>query len=142
MSDLCERCGLPIDWRNYRIIGVDRVTCAGEATCIERLRAALAESQATLDRVITRDDQTNYRQAVRLQRELEKRTNELDAARADARRYHHLRKRAKITSAKMNSQHYWTIAATCWPGLRGPSIDAAIDEAMRVEEEERKQCEP
>lgn len=47
----------------------------------KRLEAELAETQATLDSVLARDEQSAYRDVVRLRKELEERTRERDEAR-------------------------------------------------------------
>jgi hypothetical protein len=61
---------------------------------------------------------------------------ELDELRAKAARYDYISGHAKIASCKMNSQHSWRIGLQPFIKGTGPTFDDAIDESIRIQQEE------
>ena len=56
------------------------------------------------------------------------------AQQKDAARYQHIKGMARAMSLDINGNHYWTVALH---GIRGPSLDEAIDRAIEAKLKEK-----
>jgi len=104
---------------------------AGEAVVFDTIVAQRDEARAEVERL--RADAADFHMAYRMKCDEETKAQavEIEMLRADAERYRWLRARYRAMSMDMGGNHSWVPDGRVMRELRGPTLNAAIDAALK-----------